>query len=832
MVRAAAPSVLDAPRALFHNSSDLATSASARFLLTEDELRRSRGGVARTDLAAVTVGNLVELQLDTATTWARLATLINATNREGNSGDYAALAATTMGPAPLLPLARRAVSLDDLVVAAVQRNTTCLLASGDLPDDDGAHEAVVALRSRIEAASLARLSGSRLIIDNSAALGVNVHEKLALVRARGELSALVGGGIDVHYSKWRDHGVNATERRRLLAAAGFGGHELPPEKREGYLDRTLEVRGGAAADVARHFASRWGDLLGSEASGDAALRLVSSSANGGAETGDSGAVSSRRGSQRVQLLRTRPCEEPSRLVHHAAFASFAPRGERSVLAGFAKAIRIAERYVYIEDKGLAPTMPDELLDALRAALPRVQAVVIVTQRDWAIPRHSWLSDLLLQCAGSTLAQLQAEHPQKLRLYTRADGAYMHSKLLLVDDEYMAVGSANFDTPSLTFQGEFSAAVTDDESVANADGVQVGAAVLTTRLAVWSDQLGRSVEWLRASPLTAALAAFEAADARVRPLQAPAPSPLCRKAAADVFRSLEGRCRDGPDEAPDASVDAKGNGTAVLNTSTFAALSKALAAPSPTSLDRLGLLHIAKTGGTAIEELGARLGVRWGARRSVASWPVSTTSLLCGPSPQHVPRALFAAHGDPDPYAGTDTFCVVRHPLTRAVSEYVYQAQESPSMAISSILSHRVPTDSDLCTAHGLNTFIRGKLDPIARHLADLPATLAGAGGRLPPGVATHRCHWLPQWLYVDGLGGAGARPCDHLLFYENLSIGLPPLLRAYGHSGNVSLPRANQLLSRSSAEVCPGLNVSSLDVESRALLREAYARDFERFGYG
>ena len=106
MVRAAAPSVLDAPRALFHNASDLATSASARFLLTEDELRRSRGGVARTDLAAVTVGNLVELQLDTATTWARLATLINATNREGDSGDYAALAAISMGPASLRPAGR------------------------------------------------------------------------------------------------------------------------------------------------------------------------------------------------------------------------------------------------------------------------------------------------------------------------------------------------------------------------------------------------------------------------------------------------------------------------------------------------------------------------------------------------------------------------------------------------------------------------------------------------------------------------------------------------------------------------------------------------------
>ena len=129
MVRAVAPSVLDAPRAL----SQLIAPRDQRSvvsLLTEDELRAPVAAPHRP--AAVTVGNLVELQLDTAAIAARLATLINATNREGNSGDYAALAATTMGPAPLLPLAGRAVSFDDLVVAAVQRNTTCLLASGDL----------------------------------------------------------------------------------------------------------------------------------------------------------------------------------------------------------------------------------------------------------------------------------------------------------------------------------------------------------------------------------------------------------------------------------------------------------------------------------------------------------------------------------------------------------------------------------------------------------------------------------------------------------------------------------------------------------------------------
>ena len=38
-----------------------------------------------------------------------------------------------------------------------------------------------------------------------------------------------------------------------------------------------------------------------------------------------------------------------------------------MLAGFAKAIRLAERYVYIEDRALAPSLPDELVDSSAAS---------------------------------------------------------------------------------------------------------------------------------------------------------------------------------------------------------------------------------------------------------------------------------------------------------------------------------------------------------------------------------------------------------------------------------------------------------------------------------
>ena len=49
----------------------------------------------------------------------------------------------------------------------------------------------------------------------------------------------------------------------------------------------------------------------------------------------------------------------------------------------------------------------------------------------------------------------------------------------------------------------------------------------------------------------------------------------------------------------------------------------------------------------------------------------------------VPRGVLRTeeHGSvllgPDPFAGSDTFCVVRHPFDRAVSQYLYHSLMAP-----------------------------------------------------------------------------------------------------------------------------------------------------------
>ena len=134
-------------------------------------------------------------------------------------------------------------------------------------------------------------------------------------------------------------------------------------------------------------------------------------------------------------------------------------------------------------------------------------------------------------------------------------------------------------------------------------------------------------------------------------------------------------------------------------------------------------------------------------------------------------------------AGTST-SAVRHPLTRP--EYVYQGM-FPSMAISHLVAPR-GSDSDLCTAT-LTPSSAANSTPLGIS-PTCPACRRRGGGEGPRG-----CRSRPP------AAGGGA------LFYENLSIGLPPLLRAYGHSGNVFAasrePVACEVLRRS----VPGSNL-------------------------
>ena len=107
------------------------------------------------------------------------------------------------------------------------------------------------------------------------------------------------------------------------------------------------------------------------------------------------------------------------------------------------------------------------------------------------------------------------------------------------------------------------------------------------------------------------------------------------------------------------------------------------------LSGLQLVHIPKAGGTTLEDFGLnRLDVRWGIHRE--HWPGGSCPYGCDGnaswqpcSSWHIPRTVFTAVGpalardgagkptSQDPYAGYKTFCALRHPFTRAISEYIF-----------------------------------------------------------------------------------------------------------------------------------------------------------------
>ena len=113
------------------------------------------------------------------------------------------------------------------------------------------------------------------------------------------------------------------------------------------------------------------------------------------------------------------------------------------------------------------------------------------------------------------------------------------------------------------------------------------------------------------------------------------------------------------------------------------------APNP-----IEFIHIPKTGGQAIEAWGLHHGLAWGGCRLKAggpSWPAHPGkfgSYTRGCSSFHIPPVAWEAARTPPFTAGAPTFCVVRNPFTRAVSEYTWQAKWTPYWSVPLRPSHQ------------------------------------------------------------------------------------------------------------------------------------------------
>lgn len=222
-------------------------------------------------------------------------------------------------------------------------------------------------------------------------------------------------------------------------------------------DVYVEVMGPAVADVQHNFVQRW----------NGASERDLDDGRWGRRSHEELVYPDRlppsRGSARVQIQRTTHAD----LYHddHPAVESLAfpiHRGEMTNLHQYEVAIRSAQRTIYLEHQYL-DVVP--IIEALEAALARGVRVVAMLPAVPVVSNGARTTGLVASRARLsmhehfTLAGMAGQDVNGARV-----PVYVHSKLMLIDDEWASVGSCNLHHYSVTGNGELNAAYHDSESV--------------------------------------------------------------------------------------------------------------------------------------------------------------------------------------------------------------------------------------------------------------------------------------------------------------------------------------------------------------------------------
>jgi len=314
-----------------------------------------------------------------------------------------------------------------------------------------------------------RAAGQEAILDGrvSARYMSSHHQKYVIVETEvANASAAYVGGIDLCFDRW-DTSAHASppERQRdiiefyMTHAAMFGALlALPAEVPQyissyqpsmpGWHDVQARLKGPAVRQIWDTFANRWNDPRpANNKPGLENFRTVQPL------TMPPAAPTASAGTCWVQILQTLPC--------HAGYPS-APNGEQTVLAGYARAIDMAEHYIYIEDQYL---WPSDLVARLDAALRRNVHVVMVVARDFDLPGMS-----AIHCGmrGRVINQLRAANPSHFKVFhlqqPSGQQIYVHAKTMIVDDAIAFIGSANLNHRSMSNDSELQVAVLDAKTL--------------------------------------------------------------------------------------------------------------------------------------------------------------------------------------------------------------------------------------------------------------------------------------------------------------------------------------------------------------------------------
>jgi phosphatidylserine/phosphatidylglycerophosphate/cardiolipin synthase-like enzyme len=186
-----------------------------------------------------------------------------------------------------------------------------------------------------------------------------------------------------------------------------------------------------------------------------------------------------------------------------------PLWEHGIVETWLNAVNHAEKYIFIEDQyWRAPILTEAIIRRMQQ-VPTLQLVVITKPiNEWTDPGCAW--------SYRTDSQLEAAVPGRYHLLqlrsfdtvvtwgwdeteSRFADIDTHSKILIVDDVFLSVGSANKNNRGLIYEGEMSVAIKDAAFVKEARrrilaNILGPNAVVSDDVTAWKNQLVNAAAW--------------------------------------------------------------------------------------------------------------------------------------------------------------------------------------------------------------------------------------------------------------------------------------------------------------------------------------------------
>jgi phosphatidylserine/phosphatidylglycerophosphate/cardiolipin synthase-like enzyme len=238
----------------------------------------------------------------------------------------------------------------------------------------------------------------------------------------------------------------------------FDATHHPARASVGWHDLCARIEGPAVNDVADHFRMRWHEVTGERLAGDTPPAPA--------------------GEIELQVVRTVP-----ERIYQAL-----PNGDFGILESYLRALRGAQRLVYLENQFLwSPEIATVLAEKLaRPPTPdfRLLMLLPVKPNTGGDDTRGALGELIEADAGG--GRILA-----CTIYARAgalaDPIYVHAKVAIIDDAWLTIGSANLNEHSLFNDTEMNI-VSHDPTLAR-----------QTRLRLWAEHLELPVEAVSHAP---------------------------------------------------------------------------------------------------------------------------------------------------------------------------------------------------------------------------------------------------------------------------------------------------------------------------------------------